>query len=77
MWGRVVARCYALDDGLLPLKALRNIDLLALDGAMAGTVGKRIDLTNMVDAVVVSTLQRSAGRRSPHIGLVPYKTGGK
>jgi hypothetical protein len=51
-----VARCYALDDGLPP-KALRNLDLLALDIALAGTVGQRIDLTNMVDddAVVVST----------------------
>ena len=27
LWGRVVARCYALDDGLPP-KALRNLDLL-------------------------------------------------
>ena len=54
LWGRVVARCYALDDGLPP-KALRNLDLLALDRALAGTVGQRIDLTNMVDAVVVST----------------------
>ena len=56
LWGRVVARCYAPDDGLPP-KALRNLDLLALDRALAGTVGQRIDLTNMVDddAVVVST----------------------
>ena len=45
LWGRVVARCYALDDGLPP-KALRNLDLLALDRALAGTVGQRIDLTN-------------------------------
>ena len=51
--GRVVVRCYALDDGLPP-KALRNLDLQALDKALAGTVGERIDLTNMVDAVVVS-----------------------
>ena len=54
VWGRVVARCYALDDGL-PSKALRNLDLLALDRALAGTVGQCIDFTNMVDAVVVST----------------------
>ena len=55
LWGRVVARCYALDDGLPP-KALRNLDLLALDTrALAGTVGQRIDFTNMVDAMVVST----------------------
>ena len=53
LWGRVVARCYALDDGLPP-KALRNLDLLALDGALASSIGKRIDFTNMVDAVVVS-----------------------
>ena len=36
LWGRVVARCYALDDGLPP-KALRNLDLIALDKAMQGT----------------------------------------
>ena len=30
LWGRVVARCYALDDGFPP-KALRNLDLQALD----------------------------------------------
>ena len=53
MWGRVVARVYALDDGMPP-KALRNLDLLALDKALAGKVGQAIDLTNMVDAVVVS-----------------------
>ena len=39
LWGRVVARCYALDDGLPP-KALRNLDLLALDGALASSNGK-------------------------------------
>jgi hypothetical protein len=54
LWGRVVARCYALDDGLPP-KALRNLDLIALDKAMQGTKGEHIDITNQVDAVVVST----------------------
>jgi hypothetical protein len=53
MWGRVIARVYALDDGMPP-KALRNLDLLALDKALAGKIGQAIDLTNMVDAVVVS-----------------------
>ena len=54
LWGRVVARCYALDDGLPP-KALRDLDLLALDKALQGTKGQMIDFTIMVDAVVVST----------------------
>ena len=52
LWGRIVARVYALDDGLPP-KPLRNLDLIALDGALASSNGKRIDLTNMIDAVVV------------------------
>ena len=40
LWGRIVASCYALDDGLPP-KALRNLDLKALDFdlAMAGKSG--------------------------------------
>ena len=49
LWGRVVARCYAVDDGPPP-EALRKLDLRALDKALTGTVGQHIDLINMIDA---------------------------
>ena len=42
---------------MLP-EPLRNLDLIALDGALASSNGKRIDLTNMVDAVVVAIYNR-------------------